>query len=160
MNVNHFQYYLFIEWQHNFFCDVLHLCAMQYFWASTLVHIDISAADVCVTLTFVRSLVRLALVWIKLESTLKQPFLCVLDFGPGQLTSFMFILCYEAGFYKPTVLKIHPPISGITAHATMPGSLEHSIISCWSNEWCLKNGLLGRGFEPTTFQSWIFCLNH
>jgi hypothetical protein len=27
--------------------------------------------------------------------------------------------------YKQTVLEIHPPISWITAHATMPGSLEH-----------------------------------
>jgi hypothetical protein len=36
----------------------------------------------------------------------------------------MFILSYEAAFYKPTVLKVYPPISGITAHATMPGWLE------------------------------------
>ncbi len=34
-----------------------------------------------------------------------------LDFGPGQLASFMFILSYEA-VYKPAVLKVHPPISG------------------------------------------------
>ena len=32
-------------------------------------------------------------------------------------------------FYKPTILKVHPTISGITAHATMQGRLEHSIIS-------------------------------
>jgi len=31
--------------------------------------------------------------------------------------------------YKPTALKDHLPISGITAHATMPGTLEHPIIS-------------------------------
>jgi hypothetical protein len=36
---------------------------------------------------------------------------------------------YEAGFYKPTILKVHPPVNGITAHATMPGRLEHSMIS-------------------------------
>jgi hypothetical protein len=58
----------------------------------------------------------------------------------------MFILSYEAGFYKSTILKVHPPISGITAHATMPGRLKHSIFSFCSrlliqNEWCLKNGL-------------------
>jgi hypothetical protein len=56
-------------------------------------------------------------------------FILLLDFGPGQLTSFMFILSYEAGFYKPTVHKVPPPISGITAHATMPGRLEHFIVS-------------------------------
>jgi hypothetical protein len=32
-------------------------------------------------------------------------------------------------FYKPTILNVPPPISGITAHATMPSYLEHSIIS-------------------------------
>jgi hypothetical protein len=51
-----------------------------------------------------------------------------LDFGLGRLTSSMLILIYEAGFYKPTILKVHPPISRITAHVTMPVRLEHSII--------------------------------
>jgi hypothetical protein len=32
-----------------------------------------------------------------------------------------FILSYEAGFYKPTVLKVHTPFCRITAYATMPG---------------------------------------
>jgi hypothetical protein len=32
-----------------------------------------------------------------------------------------FILCYEAGFYNPTVLKVHPAFCRITAYATMPG---------------------------------------
>ena len=36
---------------------------------------------------------------------------------------------YETGFYKPTILQMHSLISVITAHATMPGKLEHSIIS-------------------------------
>jgi len=31
-----------------------------------------------------------------------------------------FILSYEAGFYKPTLLKVHPPFCRITAYATMP----------------------------------------
>ena len=65
--------------------------------------------------------------FMKIKTNKETTFL--LDFGPGQLTSFMFILSYEAGFYKPTILKVHPPISGITAHATMPGRLEQSIIS-------------------------------
>jgi hypothetical protein len=30
------------------------------------------------------------------------------------------ILFYEAGFYMPTVLKVHPPFCRITAYATMP----------------------------------------
>jgi hypothetical protein len=32
-----------------------------------------------------------------------------------------FILSYEAGFYKPSILKVHPPFCRITAYATMPG---------------------------------------
>jgi hypothetical protein len=32
-----------------------------------------------------------------------------------------FIHSYEAGFYKPTVLKFHLPLCRITAYATMPG---------------------------------------
>jgi hypothetical protein len=28
---------------------------------------------------------------------------------------------YEAGFYKPTILKVHPPSCRITANATMTG---------------------------------------
>jgi hypothetical protein len=38
---------------------------------------------------------------------------------------FMFILSYEAGFYKPTILNS----SGITANATIPGRLKH--FYCW-----------------------------
>ncbi len=57
----------------------------------------------------------------------------------------MFILSYDAVFYKPTVLKVHPPINGITAHATMPGRLEYSTLAFDPNEWCLKNGLLSGG---------------
>jgi hypothetical protein len=41
-------------------------------------------------------------------------------FGPGQLTSIMYILSYEAGF----LLANHPlsaSISRIAAHAAMPG---------------------------------------
>ncbi len=54
----------------------------------------------------------------------------LLDLSPCQLTSFMmFIMSSAVGFYKPTVLKVHPPISGVAAHATMPRWLEHSIIS-------------------------------
>ena len=61
-------------------------------------------------------------------------FICVhnktfLNFGPGQLKSFMFILRYVAISCKPTILKAHPPISGIKAHGTMQGRLEHSFIS-------------------------------
>jgi len=34
--------------------------------------------------------------------------------------------------HKPSVLKVHPPISRITAHAQKPGGLEHSMISFFS----------------------------
>jgi len=30
-------------------------------------------------------------------------------------------LCFVAGFYKPTMLRVYPPICWITAGATMPG---------------------------------------
>ncbi len=82
--------------------------------------------------------------------------LLLLNFGLGQLTSFMSIHSY----CKPTFLNVHPPI---TAHATMPGRLEHSIISFCSALWIQINGerknLRGMGFEPDTFQSWALCFN-
>ena len=64
-------------------------------------------------------------------------FICVqdntfLNFGLGQLKSFMFILRYVAISCKPTILKAHPPISGIKAHGTTQSRLEHSFISFWS----------------------------
>ena len=70
----------------------------------------------------------------------------------GQLTSFIFIQSYEAGFYKPTIHKLHPPISRITAHATMPGWLEnypqYHVQAFDPNEWCPKNSLLSGGLNP------------
>jgi len=85
---------------------------------------------------------------------------------PGVLTSAMFIFTYTLySFYKPTVLKVHPPNIGITAHSTMPGWLKHS-----SSLFCSillnppMNGawkiLSSWGFEPLTSQSWVCCLNH
>jgi hypothetical protein len=44
-----------------------------------------------------------------------------LDFGLSWLTSLQFIVCYVAGFYKPTIPQSPPSHCGITAHATMPG---------------------------------------
>jgi len=66
-------------------------------------------------------------------------------------------------FYMPTILKVHPPISGITAHVTMPGRLGHSIIS-FLHAFNNNNNILiqikvcekwspRRGFQPTTSQS-------
>jgi hypothetical protein len=52
-----------------------------------------------------------------------------LEFGPGKRTCFNFILSYEAGFYKPTILKLHPPLCRITAHATVPCYFS-TILSC------------------------------
>ncbi len=39
-------------------------------------------------------------------------------------------LVMKMDFYKPTVFKVQPPISGITAHATMPGRLKYCISFC------------------------------
>jgi hypothetical protein len=58
-----------------------------------------------------------------------------------------FILSYEAGFYEPTVLKVHPPFFRITSYATMPGLISTQFLH-------------SAGFEPTTSQSWVFCLDH
>jgi hypothetical protein len=49
-------------------------------------------------------------------------FFFLLDFGLSWLTSLQFIQYHVAGFYKPTIPQVHPPICRITAHATMPGS--------------------------------------
>ncbi len=45
----------------------------------------------------------------------------LLEFGRDKLTSFISSLVIKLDFYKPTVLKFHPPFSRITAYATMPG---------------------------------------
>ncbi len=71
--------------------------------------------------------------------------LIFLEIGPGQLTRFYFIRYYEAGLYKPTVLKFRPPIWGIlTAHAcNNTGLTFHNV--CFHaldpNEWYMKNVL-------------------
>ena len=58
----------------------------------------------------------------------------------------------KLNFYKLTFLKVHPPINEITAHATMPGGFEHSVISFLrhtfdSNKCCWKNSLLSEEFK-------------
>jgi hypothetical protein len=66
-----------------------------------------------------------------------------------------FILSYEAGFYKPTFLKVHPPFLqdySICNYARLI-STQFLLQAFDPNEWCLKNGLLSGGFEPTTSQS-------
>jgi hypothetical protein len=67
-------------------------------------------------------------------------FILLLDFGPGQLASFTFILSYEAGFYKQTFHKVPPKISRFIAHATILGILEHFIISFYSRLLIQMNG--------------------
>ncbi len=59
-------------------------------------------------------------------------------------------LVMKLDFYKPTVFKVHPLISGITAHAPMPGRLEYVFVLYVfdQNEWCLNNGLLSLGLNP------------
>jgi hypothetical protein len=63
-----------------------------------------------------------------------------------------FILSYEAGFFKPTILKVHPPFFRITAYARLI-STQFLLQAFDPNEWCLKNGLLSGGFEPTPSKS-------
>jgi hypothetical protein len=60
----------------------------------------------------------------------------------------MFNLSYEAGPNKPTIVKVHPPISGNKAHATVPGTFHyHFLIHAFDqNEWCVKNVLHSGGF--------------
>ncbi len=45
---------------------------------------------------------------------------------------------YEAGFFKQTILKVHPPTRGITAHATTTSRLECSF---WSMLLIKINGV-------------------
>ncbi len=62
-----------------------------------------------------------------------------------------FILSYEAGFYKPTViLKVHPPFLqdySICNNARLI-STQFLLQAIDPNEWCLKNDLLGGGLNP------------
>ena len=71
-------------------------------------------------------------------------------FGLSRLTSLQLIQYHVAGFISQPFLKVHPPICGITAHATMPGESFSTIFvpSFDPNEWCLKNGLHSRGLNP------------
>ncbi len=70
-------------------------------------------------------------------------------------------LVMKQDFYKPSVLKV----SWITAHATIPGRLEHSIIYFCSTVLIQMNGawimvsLMG-GLEPATSKSWVLWHNH
>jgi hypothetical protein len=61
-----------------------------------------------------------------------------------------FFLLLDFDFYKPTVFKVQPPISGITAHAPMPGRLEYLFLlhTFDQNQWCMKNGPLSGVFNP------------
>ena len=94
---------------------------------------------------FLKTFNQLNYEWVNSRSNLliyrwKTQLIFCLDFGPRQLKNFIIILSYESGFYKPTALKVHPPISGITAFATMPGRLEHSSISFCSRLLIQMNG--------------------
>ena len=96
----------------------------------------------------------------QLDSSVKPvvTFFVVVGLWSWLADNFMFILSYEAGCYKLTVLKVHPLISGIIAQATMPRRLEHSIIFfiyAFDTNECigLKNGLLTGGLELETSQS-------
>ncbi len=58
-----------------------------------------------------------------------------------------FILNYEYGFFKPTILKLHPPLCRITASARVPGYHFPTISAfmLWSNlivhdKWSLQWG--------------------
>jgi hypothetical protein len=62
-----------------------------------------------------------------------------MDFGPDQLS-------YKAGFYKPTILKVHPPIRGIRVHARTFFMLH----AFDPND---PNSLISWGVVPKTFES-------
>ena len=74
-----------------------------------------------------------------------------------QLTSFISFVNYEAGFYKPTIQKVHPPICMITAHTTMSGCLfiflSNYDSTCFDpNEWYNLIYAVA-GFEPMTLRT-------
>jgi len=64
-----------------------------------------------------------------------------LDVGLSWLTSLQFILCFVAGFYKPTIPQ-SPPSHSRDYSTCNNARLEFSTIFVASfdpNEWCLKN---------------------
>jgi hypothetical protein len=90
-------------------------------------------------------------------------FVCTLVLVSWHASYSLFVM--KLGFYKPTVLKVPLPISRITAHATRPGRLEHSMISfCFmlliqiNGAWKMVS-TWSPEFKPTTCQSWVLCLN-
>jgi hypothetical protein len=79
-----------------------------------------------------------------------------LDFCADELTSLHFIVSCVAGFYHPTILKVHSSF-WITAHATMQGLLELKINFFW---WYMKNSLLIRGIRTQDLSVFVLCFNH
>ena len=64
-----------------------------------------------------------------------------------------FILSYEAGFYMPTVLKVHPPLLQDYSKCNNARliSTQFLLQTLDPNERCLKNGLLSGGLNPRSF---------
>ncbi len=99
------------------------------------------------------------------------------------LTLVLVILSYEAGLYKPTVLKVHLHIKELQHMQKwqLGWNIPLSLFApCLWSKWILhknyvvessveirgkatfynKNSLLSGGDEPKTSQSWVLCLNH
>ena len=60
----------------------------------------------------------------------------LLEFVLGQMKSLYFIHSYGAGYFKPTIVILYPPICGITAHATC--QLNWLIL----HNFCLSNWMV------------------
>jgi hypothetical protein len=69
--------------------------------------------------------------------------------GKFDSINFKYYLRVRFIIYKQTIFKVHLPFCGITAHATMPGWLEHSTISFVT---CVDpNDILIWGLNPGPF---------
>ncbi len=70
-------------------------------------------------------------------------------FGPCH-----FIHSYETGFYKTTILKVHPPICRFTS--TTPGQFLPSIMVMWLFQMGYFNGLFSGGGIRTHYLLVVF----
>ena len=80
-------------------------------------------------------------------------FMFFIGFGSWLGEKLSFHPIYEAGFYKPTILQLHPPLNRITAYATAPGyfsTILAFMLLIQNNGAGSMVSTAGPGFEPTT----------
>ncbi len=86
----------------------------------------------------------------------------LLEFGLSRLTSLQFILNHEAGFYKPTIPQSPPSLlQDYSICNNARSEFFHEFCSKLWSKWMVPEKWSPQwGFKLTTFQLWVFCLNH